>query len=71
MSADNSAIKYEMPRLKLAIANYAHADVWNAQEIGLFYRQPPSWTFAPGPVCGSGMQEVRIPFLSCCINDGL
>lgn len=70
MSADKRAIENEMPRIILAIATYKHCDVWNADEFGLFYRQPPSWTLANGPVSGFKKEKTRITLLACCNNDG-
>lgn len=52
MSADNSASRGEMGSLNPIIVNYTHVDVWNADEFGFFYGQPPSWELPTEPVCG-------------------
>lgn len=70
MTADNFAISDEMTRLNLIIANYDHADVWNAVEFGLFYRQPLSRKLVTGPVSGFQKEKVQMYFLDCCNNEG-
>ena len=44
--------------------------MWNADEFGLSYRQPPSWTLAIGTVSGCKKEKNRLTFLACCNNDG-
>lgn len=69
MSADHDAIAREMPRINLIIATYAKRDVWNADEFGLFYRQPPTWTPSQGPVSGFKKEKTRITLLAFCNNE--
>lgn len=70
MSADDNAIRREMPRLLRIVSTYPHADIWNADEFGLFYRQPPSWTLSTKPVSGFKKEKARISFLACCNYTG-
>lgn len=42
MGADNSEIRDELLRSNHIVPEYAHADVRNGDEFGLFYRQRPS-----------------------------
>lgn len=69
-SADTEAIKKEMPGLLRVIRTYAHKDVWNADEFGLFYRQPPTWSLSNTSVTGFKKEKSRLTFLACCNNDG-
>lgn len=69
-SADTDAIRQEMPRIHEVMACYKEKDVWNADELGLFYRQPPSWTLASGAVSGCKKEKNRLTFLACCNSDG-
>lgn len=52
MRADKSAIAREIPRIELIIMTYAPHNVWNADALGFFYRQPSAWTLSNGPVSG-------------------
>lgn len=51
-SADAKAIRDQMPRIWDLLSSFAECDVWNAEEFGLFYRQPASRTLASEPVAG-------------------
>ena len=69
-SADTDAIRDEMPRILEIVNSFAEKDVWNADEFGLFFRQPPSWTLASGAVSGCKKEKNRLTFLACCNKDG-
>ena len=43
-SADNDAIAHHMPQIEKIIMTFSARDKWNADEFGLFYRQPSNWT---------------------------
>lgn len=70
LSADHDAIRNQMPCLLPIIATYQLADIWNADEFGLFYRQPPCSKMSHRPVSGFKKGKARILFLACCNNDG-
>lgn len=44
MSADGSTISAQLPPILEEIKSYHPNDVWNADEFGLFLRQPLGWT---------------------------
>jgi len=46
LNADQEAINLHMPRIMRIVMTYAARDIWNAEEFGLFYRQPPGWTLS-------------------------
>jgi len=69
-SADNEAIKEHMPRLHATISTYTDKDVRNADEFGLFFRQPPSWTLSNKPVSSFKKEKHRLTFLACCNSNG-
>lgn len=69
-SADDSAIRSEMPRILSLMNNFADKDIWNADEFGLFFRQPPTWTLSSGPVSGFKKEKNRLTFLACTNKDG-
>lgn len=56
-SAEKTALSLALPNVKSKIAEYALQDVWNADEFGLFYRQPPGWILSAKIV--SGMKKIR------------
>lgn len=69
-SADTVAIEQHMPRIERIIMTFQARDTWNADEFGLFYRQPPGWTLSNGVVSGQKKDKTRITFLACCNGDG-
>lgn len=69
-SADNEAIAKKMPCIHMLMMTFDARDIWNADEFGLFYRQPPSWTLSRKVVSGSKKEKTRITFLACCNADG-
>lgn len=72
LSADNAAITEHWPRLCRLMMTYEARDVWNADEFGLFFRQPLGWTLSPKEKKPSGHKKdkTRITFLPCCNSDG-
>lgn len=70
LAADDGAINENMPRILNIISTFAFDDVWNADEFGLFYCQPPNWTLANTSVSGFKKEKSRLTFLACCNNDG-
>lgn len=70
LDADENAIDEQLPRILRIVATYSYKDVWNADEFGLFYRQPPNWTLANTSVSGFKKEKSRLTFLACCNNDG-
>lgn len=70
LGADDEAINEKFPRILNIISTFAFDDVWNADEFGLFYRQPPNWTLANTSVSGFKKEKTRLTFLACCNNDG-
>eukprot|EP00171_Calliarthron_tuberculosum_P004123 IDg4123t1 len=69
-SADMDAIEHQMPRIQRLIMTFSARDTWNADEFGLFYRQPPCWTLSNGVVSGQKKEKTRMTFLACCNGDG-
>lgn len=69
-SADMEAIAQHMPRIHRLIMTFEARDTWNADEFGLFYRQPPGWTLSNGTVSGHKKDKTRLTFLACCNADG-
>lgn len=49
---------------------YAERDTWNANEFGLFCRQPPSWSLSRKVVSGHKKEKTRISVLAACNADG-
>lgn len=70
LGADVDAINEQFPRILNIISTFAFDDVWNADEFGLFYRQPPNWTLSNTAVSGFKKEKTRLTFLACCNNDG-
>lgn len=53
LSAHDVEMREKLPQLMHIISTYPERDVWNADEFGLFYRQPPSWTLSNRACSGS------------------
>lgn len=70
LSADVDALNKAIPEIRAKISKYSRRDVWNADEFGLFYRQPPGWTLSKTPVSGHKQDKTRITCLACCNWDG-
>lgn len=70
MSVDNVAIAHHMPRIKRIMMTFSARDIWNADEFGLFYRQPSNWTLCKGNVSGHKKEKSRLSLLACCNADG-
>ena len=70
LSADNKAIELHMPRILRIVTSFAACDVWNADEFGLYYRQPPGWTLSKRVPAGRKKEKSRLTFLGCCNADG-
>lgn len=70
MSVDIDKLAEEMPRLERIISTFAERDTWNADEFGLFYRQPPGWTLSRKVLSGHKKDKTRISVLAACNADG-
>lgn len=72
MSADTAAINRKMPRLRQVIATYISEDIENADEFGLFYRQPLSWTLCKKSrkLDGFIKDKTRVSLVACCNSNG-
>lgn len=70
LSADNDAVSHQMPRIERIVMTFANKDVWNADEFGLYYRQPSGWTLCKRAVSGHKKEKSRLTFLACCNSDG-
>ena len=70
MSANSDALREAMPDIINKVKAYAPQDVWNADEFGLCYRQPPGWTFSAASVRGFKKDKSRLTFLACCNSTG-
>lgn len=53
-----------MPRILKIVITYVNEDVRNADELGLFYRQPPSLKVARG-----AFSEIKKEEASSCLLD--
>lgn len=69
-SVDMVALQNEMPRIHRLLTTFAARDTWNADEFGLFYRQPPGWTLSKNVVSGHKKEKTRMTFLACSNADG-
>ena len=69
-AADEDAISRELPNLRSLIAGYNPNDVFNADEFGLFYQQPPNVTVGPNPIKGQKNKKTRSTYLVCTNIDG-
>lgn len=65
MGTNQSAIARDGPRIELIIMTYRPCNVCNADELGLFYCQPPSWMLSDGLVSGFKKEKTNITFLFC------
>lgn len=52
------------------MASFAMQEVWNANEFGLLFRQPPGWSLSATSVQSTKKEKTRVTFLACCNTDG-
>lgn len=52
------------------MALFAKQGVWNANEFGLFFRQPSRRSLSATPVRSKMKVKTRPAFLACCNSDG-
>ncbi|SJX66502.1 related to transposase [Sporisorium reilianum f. sp. reilianum] len=69
-SVQQDVIDKELPTLKLLIQQYHPADVFNADETGLFYNMPPNKTIGSSPASGLKKNKARITILFACNSTG-
>ena len=50
LSEDNVAIAREITRISMIVAMYKAHNVWNVDEFGLLFRQPPKWYLLKVPL---------------------
>lgn len=68
--ADNNAVKNFLPKLREKIAAYRPADVWNADETGLYYCMAPERTISEDVMEGRKKAKVRMTLLVCANATG-
>lgn len=52
-SEDMGSIEHQIPQISWMIMTFVARDTWNADDFGLFYRQPPGWTLSNVVVSGN------------------
>ena len=45
-------------------------DIFNADEFGVFFKQPPNSVVGPGRLSGRKKKKDRVTFLACSNSDG-
>lgn len=70
LSADRDGICAAMPVIRDKLLRFKPSDIWNADEFGLFYRQPPGWSLSAKAAPGFKKDKTRMSFLACCNSDG-
>ena len=70
LSANSAALATALPEIRSQVSEYETKDVWNADEFGLFYRQPPGWSLSQKQHSGFKKDTTRMTFLGCCNSDG-
>lgn len=68
--ADGSIIDEALPVLKAKLSYYAHCDIYNADECGLFYKMAPDRTVSAHRPQGRKKSKDRITVLVCANADG-
>jgi len=69
-SADPEVVQRGRADLQELLKEYGEADIYNADETGLFFRLTPSSTLATGPVRGKKRSKDRLTVLCCTNADG-
>ncbi len=69
-NADHAAAREALPSLRQLTATFALADIFNADECGLFYNSPPQTTTGAAPVARRKRSKDRITVLFCTNADG-
>lgn len=70
LDADTEAVAYHMPRIRKIVEMLYASDVWSADEVELFYRQPLGWSPSHSSVPGIELEQSRIAFPASCNLDG-
>ena len=70
LSADSAALATALPEIRSQVSEYETKDVWNDDEFGFFYKQPPAWSLSQRQHSGFKKNKTRITFLGCCNSDG-
>lgn len=65
-SADHDGLARALKIIKEKIAQYCPQDIWNADEFGLFFRQPQNWTLCSKSINGPKKEKTCIKSLECC-----
>ena len=68
-SVDVSVVSDAWSTLKDVLSKYEPADIYNVDETGLFYRMPPSKSFAQGPFHETKQFKDRITIAFCANAD--
>lgn len=68
--ANMAAIAEQLPAIREKIGKFQECDVFNADEFGLFFRQPPGWSLSATQVNGLKKDKSRITCLACCNFSG-
>ena len=68
--ADLTAVHTSLPLLRNLTAECRGEDIFNTDELGIFYTIPPTTTIGPAPVSGRKKSKKRITLLLCTNSTG-
>ena len=68
--ADHAAAAAALPQLRRLASKYCLNDIFNADELGLYYTASPNSTIALAPLSGRKKSKERVTFLVCSNVDG-
>ena len=68
--SDADAAESERPLLQCLIRQNGAENVFNADEVAVYYRRIPRLTIGPAPVKGYKLSKDRITVLFCCNSNG-
>ena len=68
--ADHPGAEAALPQLRQLAGQFQLADIFYADEFGLFYTQAPRRTIGPAPLLGRKNSKARLTFLVCTNVDG-
>ena len=63
-------IQSQLPIIQAQLSLYETTDIFNADELGLFYNLPPKSIVGPGRLAGLKKVKHRVTYLACCNATG-
>lgn len=69
ISVEDDTMQHKMPNLLHIILTYPLIDIWNIDQLSVFYCQPRSWTILHGPVSDFKKEKARVSFLAYFNNN--